>query len=231
MSVMNWFGGQALKSLTRYYCRSAEDWERWWEKRKEGFVLPPPAPPEDALAKKDKGSTTAEFYGIPIRSHRVVFVLDVSGSMNSLFGTGSTRIKVARQSLKTALKKVDKECLVNVIFFDSKVRSYAKRGVLIGRKGELDKLLKYVDKARPLGGTNIHGALLAAFADPRVDTVFLLSDGDPSTGEITDVQDLGDDILRKNRSRRIRIHCVAVGLESPLLERLARESDGRYVKY
>lgn len=223
--------GRALQSLTRYYCRNAEDWERWWEKNQEGFVLPPPAPADPDLAKKNKGSTTAEFYGIPIHSHRVVFVLDVSGSMNEVFGTGTTRIKVARESLKTALKKVDKDCIVNVIFFDSKVRSYAKKGVPIQRKGELEKLLAYVDKARPLGGTNIHGALLAAFEDPRVDTVFLLSDGDPSAGEITDVQDLGDDIQRKNRSRRIRIHCVAVGLESPLLERLARESDGRYVKY
>ncbi len=223
--------GQALKSLTRYYCRTAEDWERWWEKQKDGFVLPPPAPAEPDTANKGKGSTVAEFYGIPVRSHRVVYVLDVSGSMSAQFGTGSTRIKVARESLKTALKKADKSSLVNVIFFDNKVRSYAKKSVPIRRKGELNKLLAYVDKARPLGGTNIHGALLAAFKDPRVDTIFLLSDGDPSTGEITDIQDLATAILRLNRARRVKIHCVAVGLESPLLRRLAGSTGGQYVKY
>ena len=225
--------GRALQSLTRYYCRTAQDWERWWAKNSEGFVLPPPAPLQqtEEQKKNEKGRTTAEFYGIPVHSHRVVYVLDVSGSMNKQFGTGSTRIQVARESLKTALKKTDKRSLVNIIFFDSVVRSYAKKSVPIGRKGELDKLLAYVDKAKPLGGTNLHGALVAALKDPRVDTIFLLSDGDPSTGDITDIQALGNDILRRNRARRVRIHCIAVGLESPLLRRLSDATDGRYVKY
>jgi hypothetical protein len=67
-----------------------------------------------------------------------------------------------------------------------------------------------------------------AFADPDVDTIFLLSDGSPSSGPITDVQELADTIQHWNRSRKVIIHTIAIGNDSPFLERLAKESGGLY---
>ncbi|MEZ5989414.1 MAG: VWA domain-containing protein [Planctomycetota bacterium] len=216
----------ALASLTRFYKNTAEEWERWWKEHAEGFELPPPA---EEPVRSSADATQAEFYGIPIFSKRITFVLDTSGSMGERVGTGTTRIRVAREALKAALRRIPPDARVNVVFFDTVVRAYAKRLVEVGR--ELDQLVAFVDKAEPLGATNLWEALLAGFDDQAVDTLFVLSDGEPSAGEITDPELLGDEILRRNRLRRLRIHTVSVGLDSALLRRLAEASGGRAVRY
>ena len=37
-------------------------------------------------------------------------------------------------------------------------------------------------------------------------------------------------VRRENETRRIAIHCVAIGMESELLRKLAAENGGRYVR-
>jgi hypothetical protein len=91
------------------------------------------------------------------------------------------------------------------------------------------KALGAVKGLTPTGSTNIHDALEAAFADQEVDTIYLLSDGYPSAGKIRDPNLLADAVARWNRSRRIRIHTIAVGSTSPMLQRLSSESGARHV--
>ena len=221
---------KALGSLTRLNFLRQAQWDKWWEKEKDGFLLPPPEE-KKIVDKKPKSGTSAEFYGIPVVSRRVIYCLDVSGSMAAKVGTGSSRIVIARQALLNALKNGDRQSLVNIIFFDNKINHYARKMVPLKRKGELEKLSAFVKKAQPLGGTNIYAALRAALKDPRVDTIFLLSDGQPSTGDIVNPKDLGDYILRANRSRRIVFNCISVGEDSALLKRLAAASGGSYVRF
>ena len=64
--------------------------------------------------------------------------------------------------------------------------------------------------------------------DPNVDTVYLLSDGEPSAGEVINAEDIADEILRWNRLRQIVIHTIGFGIDSQLLQRLADESGGIY---
>jgi Mg-chelatase subunit ChlD len=62
------------------------------------------------------------------------------------------------------------------------------------------------------------------------DTLFLLSDGNPSTGKIEDIQELRDEVLAWNLGRSIRIHCVNVGdADARLLRALASSSGGTYL--
>ena len=72
-------------------------------------------------------------------------------------------------------------------------------------------------------------AVELAFRDPNVDTIYLLTDGQPSAGRIINVDDLADQVQRWNYSRQIVVHGISVGLDSKLLQRLARESGGQYV--
>ena len=73
-----------------------------------------------------------------------------------------------------------------------------------------------MDGQRAAGGTNVYDALAAAFDDDRIDTIYLLTDGDPSAGEIVDAGTLREEVARWNSIRGIRIHCIAVGKDSPL---------------
>lgn len=225
----------ALASLTRLYYHQARDWDRWWKRDGKTFVLPPP---EDKTAKKSSARsgngnqvssrTSATFYGIPVLSDRVVYCVDVSGSMSAQTGTGITRLKVAQEALIAALKSSPKQSLVNVIFFESGVHPYESKSISLKRKANLQELIKFTRRQTPRGGTNIHGALVKAMEDTRVDTIFLLSDGAPSAGEITDADQLVADIARRNRSRRIVFHCISIGMESAMLRKLAAATNGRY---
>lgn len=224
---------RALAGLTRLYFHEAADWQRWWDKEGAAFELPPP---EKAQQKKKRrgparqvtSRTSATFYGIPVISERVIYCLDVSGSMNAQAGSGSTRLKVAQAALIEALRRSPRTSVVNVIFFETRVDPYAKKVVSLKQKGVLARLSQFINKQTPRGGTNIHAALLQALEDERVDTIYLLSDGAPSAGAITDIQQLADDIRRRNRTRKIVIHGISIGTESRLLERLAAESGGLY---
>jgi predicted protein tyrosine phosphatase len=79
-----------------------------------------------------------------------------------------------------------------------------------------------------VGSTNIFDALEKAFTDQDVDTIYLLTDGEPSAGRIKDVESILDEIRRWNRTRQIVIHCIAIGIDSNLCKRLAAENGGSY---
>ncbi len=93
------------------------------------------------------------------------------------------------------------------------------------------------------GRTNIYGALAAAFKvsgigtydkhyDTAVDTIFLLSDGRPTTGELTNTQEILAEIQRLNSLRRVVIHTINFGKDpvgAGLLQGLANQNGGTFV--
>ena len=227
----------ALASLTRLFYQDAKAWERWWQRDGASFVLPPkeeaPKPERGRGAGRNPGQnvgagTSASFYGIPILSSRVVYCIDVSGSMSAKVGTGITRLEIAKGALLSALQSSPKKSLINVIFFENVVHPYDKKSVALDNKAKFADIEKFPRRQTPRGGTNIHGALVAALEDPAVDTVFLLSDGAPSAGEITDPKLLVEDIVRRNRSRRVVFHCISIGGDSAMMRDLAGATGGKY---
>ena len=63
-----------------------------------------------------------------------------------------------------------------------------------------------------------------------MDTIVLLTDGQPSVGEVTDTQEIRSRIERMNRTRKVLIHCVSVGRKSRFLRLLAEENGGIYTE-
>lgn len=72
----------ALWVLTGQDFDVIDDWKQWWEPRKSDFD--PKASPHEGktgVKRKRRGEDDPEFWGVPIESKNVVFVLDTSGSM------------------------------------------------------------------------------------------------------------------------------------------------------
>jgi len=163
-----------------------------------------------------------------VRSDRVVFVVDVSGSMNQPFGTGGgTRLDEAKRQLVRVLGLLPKKAKVNVVAFGNGAVTLADTLQTIDEKRR--KAAEEWTKALECrGATNVFAAMQRAFADLEVDTIFLLTDGQPSTGEITAPGPLADAIAAWNLGRGVRIHTVAIGGKSDFLERLARDSGGEH---
>ena len=91
-------------------------------------------------------------------------------------------------------------------------------------------LTTHLLRQKPTGGTNLYDGLEEALIDREVDTILLLSDGIPVGGRYVSTPDILRAIRRLNQTRRVVIHCVSLGRDSPLLRSLAEEHGGQYVR-
>ncbi|MCA9314644.1 MAG: HEAT repeat domain-containing protein [Planctomycetes bacterium] len=223
----------ALFDLTgQPFYDDATVWRRWWEGAKDGFEVPAerPQPPDEHV-----GGTQAGFFGLPIKSERVVFVVDQSGSMSAEMGEPGedgkrkNRLDMAITEVLQAAARMAPRGHVNVILFDTTIRPWKDDLQRLDSRNA-NALKSHLEKQRPMGGTNIYDALEAALRTPEVDSVFLLSDGVPGAGKYVTTPDILKAVRRENQTRRIAIHTVSLGMESDLLRRLAQENAGRYVR-
>jgi HEAT repeat protein len=222
--------GETLFNLTgENLLDAAAAWRRWWTERGATFAVPP-APP---VSRPDaSGGTVARFYGLPVRTERVCFILDRSDSMEGIHaGSGEkrTRLQVAVQELLAAVERLPDRARVNVVLFDDDAESWRKSLAPL-TAGNRDALRGFLEKQTPRGGTNLFDGLEAALLMDGIDTIFLLSDGAPSRGRYRDAGAIARAVRQLNQTRRIAIHTVAIGIDSPLLRRLAEESGGRYAR-
>jgi len=216
------------------------DWRVWWNEVGDEWIPPTQSPSTDIDEEKSLGTAVRQgLYG-EIVSERVMFLLDVSGSMLAETSVGGSRIEVARKELQRALETgLDPKSKFSVVAFSEDVLRLSPR-LVKAKGGTLKKALEFVSKLSAGGETNSFGALEAAFADRDVDTIYLLSDGSPTVGEETSGTLILDAVNRWNRYRGTRIHCIGLFAgDAPnqdearareFLRRLAHDNQGRYTE-
>lgn len=88
---------QTLEDLTKESFATAADWRNFWEPRRGSFERPTTGdvkrPAEDATRRRERPT----FFGSELRSNRLVFVIDVSGSMTAADPPGRTTTGGARR--------------------------------------------------------------------------------------------------------------------------------------
>lgn len=234
--------GKALWRLSgQPFGTNAAAWKRWWEEAGPGFE--PISTAElgrlsgEEEERRQRGSTAAaDFFGLHIESKRVLFVLDVSGSMEMPFSApgadapGLSRMQVAKREIAEALASLDADTRFNLISFSNGVDHWAHDGIQSAAPQAIEQVNEYVDRLGVGGGTNLYGALREAFGDPEVDTIVLLSDGQPEGGEIDDPGLIRAEVAGWNEFRHLTIHTVAVGERLEILEWLAADSGGLHVQ-
>lgn len=236
----------ALRRLTgRHLGWEAEPWRRFLEQAPADFLaladaanLTPPPPP----------TSSVRYYGVTTASQRLLFVTDLSGSMNfatsqRYAGTRSTsRLARTQTELLHLLEGLDESRSFNLLTFASHVSSW-KRTLARASAATVRHAVDEVKGYRADGATNVSAALTVALDmaeqsldDPRAvddpDTVFFLSDGAPSEGEIRDFDLLVDLLAERNRNLELRLHCVSLTsdpAERAFLDRLAQQTGGRCV--
>lgn len=154
----------------------------------------------------------------------VVFVLDTSGSMAE-----AGKMEKARAALLfgvRALRPADRFNVINFAGEEHLMTSGLLQADSAGRAmGE-----EFISKLRPVGGTNINGALVAAMSQfdrserPRI--LVFMTDGLPTVGE-TKVQSIVDN-AREARIPGVRLFTFGVGYDvnTALLDKLAAENGG-----
>ncbi len=233
--------GDVLWRLTaKPFGKSQKMWELWWQDEGSGFQLVS----ESELKKQErevevqrlKQVTRSSFFGIRIESHRVVFIIDVSGSMEELCrgkyvgAKGEKRMDVAKRELIKCLSGLDKKSFFNIVNFADGVRTWREQ-ISEYTAENLDDAKAYVSKFTAGGGTNLHGAMREAFDDPDVDTIYVLSDGEPTVGDTTDPTRIRNEVRAWTKHRNVVIHAIAVGGNLRILEWLAADTGGSYVHF
>jgi len=238
-----------LQSLTK--CVFPEDrpdqWQAWWKDNQTTLQVAAAAEPVrlDRLAKGEQTVANA-FFGIPVAGSRVVFVVDISGSMMfKLVRQGGTGVdteypnkwELARSELHGAIDKLGSDCAFNVVFFSTGANAWKPKPVPASPANK-KAFFAHLDKVRPDGGTNVWSALELALGprsmDPAVrltgdvDELFVLSDGLPSLGEVVDPAHILRTVQSLNEVSRVRINTVYIGGDP---EEEARMTRGRGPKW
>ena len=179
-------------------------WKSWLEEQDDSFTLPSRTVAEQmraAALPSGKRYAPTPFFGLEIPSDHVVFVLDKSESM--YHGRWDSAVKQARIFLEGA----DVTTHFGLIEFDEHVRAWREK-LSAAKPGHVELALRFLDRTRPTGATDIVGALRAALRVKRADTLVLLSDGLSNRGEPHEPDAIRATMLEENRYARLSIHTI-----------------------
>jgi len=259
-----------LQELSGEKHQFAEEWVGWW--KGHGRHIPPKGATTDPNAKPDetkKPKPGHRFYGIRTQTKRVLYVIDMSGSMKKevedlsrkgpITGKketdmpveGKTRWEVARNELKRAIGNLSSKTEFTIIFFNHSIQPW-KTEMIPATPANKKEVFEFVDKIDPRGATYTLGALRQAFAlagaevskgstkreGPKVDTIFLLSDGGPTDAKMSGATAMPPDpileqVAEWNKDLGIVIHTIAVHTDEVgtyFLKQLAAQNHGVFVE-
>lgn len=236
-----------------------EGWTYWWKENREAYATGAKrlakggaaAPPEEKGPAKERVS----YYGITTYSRRVLYVLDISGSMNDAGGgpEGLARVDEAKKELLRSIRELDSGCAFTVYAFGDSVQKW-KPALAKATAEAKEDVRKWIDALEAASWTNTYAALedalRASAANPKndmgadyaqaADTIFLLTDGAPTTPQGKNVDASGkpewhrvlEAVRDWNREKRVVVHAIGVGdvIQADFLAALARENGGRFVR-
>ncbi|MEZ6008754.1 MAG: VWA domain-containing protein [Planctomycetota bacterium] len=179
--------GAALKDLTGENFEPFPDvWAKWWEEHRADFE----AGVEVTGRHVEKFEPT-HFYGLPIHSDRIIFVIDISNSMKLKTENGNPaekwkapppttggdapppppppeeilsgpKIDVAKHELKKAIEKLPPETTFTIIAFNGGATAW-KDDLLAATDKNKQDAFTWVRALKPYSSTYIEGALRRAF--------------------------------------------------------------------
>lgn len=171
-----------------------------------------------------------QYYGIDIHSQRMMFIIDHSGSMEDYWG-GMSRLARAKLELIKVIRELPEETEFAIMFYETNVRIWRKSLVTATESNKLEA----INFVRRLGfgdRTNTYGALRQALTfDKDLETVFLLTDGQPTIGETVEPQKILVDILGRNRFRHLNFNTIGIAVNpntEAFLRQLATGTGGEY---
>ena len=170
------------------------------------------------------------YYGIDIEAKRILFIIDHSGSMRAPAYRG-TRLARAKQTLIEAITELPADHEFGIIFFEKVVREWEDELVFASDSNK-QAAIRFVMRLGLGSSTNTYGALRRSMTfDDDLEAVFLLTDGAPTTGDITAPKGILNDIGHRNRMRHLKINTIGIGLNAPtrnFLKALAEHCGGEF---
>lgn len=157
----------------------------------------------------------------PKIKREVTLVLDRSGSM------GGRKIEQAREAALQVLAGLEDGEAFNIIVYDATVELFSAKPVVKSRETAA-KAEAFIRSIQSTGGTNLHAALQEALrqepTEGMLPLVLFLTDGFPTVGQTSELAIRELAIKQNPHTRRVFTFGVGVGVNTPLLERVASVS-------
>ncbi|MBC8405835.1 MAG: HEAT repeat domain-containing protein [Planctomycetes bacterium] len=215
---------------------TSASWSRWLNNQSDDYELPEIDKAKAMLktleakqvADNDKyGAVT--YHNIPVQSGGVIFILDRSKSMGEKFSFNAQLLhEYFSQELIATIKSLRGDHHFNLIFFSDRATSW-KPNLVQADEQSKKAAVEYVAHLRPGGSTQLAKAIELAFLDKDVQQIYIMTDGDPSGGEMMKATII-DRVMELNRHRRIRIHTIVAGdVHGEFLKELATTHGGTCV--
>jgi hypothetical protein len=223
----------------------ARAWKEFWEREKDHIVVPV------TLPKNRPETTRATFFGLQVTGGSVGFLIDSSGSMEDApSGTvaatrkgrgNATRLGAAKEQIVVAVQAMPPDSTYSLFTFADKAHAWTSVPVK-PTPHTLRSLTELLSRLQPKGSTNLFDGLVMALqlreqrygerVTTRLDELFVLSDGEPTAGQLKDGDLLLQVVREANRYAKVRINTVftGVGEGAELLRRLAEENGGVFVQ-
>ncbi|HEV3027481.1 MAG TPA: HEAT repeat domain-containing protein, partial [Planctomycetota bacterium] len=222
---------ELLKKLTRADRHGDfAAWSAWWEKNDNEVLAGTYIPPAAEMALRQMAPVTM-FYGIPVHSTKVVFIIDTSLSMKEPSDwkpeiqekdeklDGERAIDIARYELRRIIRGLPDGASYDIIGMYGRLALLSEKWV-ISSTATREKAVKFVNALEIKTGTDVHGAMIRALdfsggnwnTPPRedsVDSVFILTDGIPSVG-LMDRSQIADRIVDAARFKRIAVTTIVI---------------------
>ncbi len=152
-----------------------------------------------------------------------------------------TKIGIAKEELIYSVQALDPRATFNVVLFNSVIRAWKKSPVPANESNK-GRAISLIRNATPDKETNYYDAFRQVFGLARdempgsrfkktPDTVFFLTDGQPTVGDITGTDELLSWFRQENRFAQLRCHVIAFGskgLDIHFLTTLATENGGKF---
>jgi HEAT repeat protein/VWA domain-containing protein len=148
-------------------------------------------------------------------------------------------LDLAKAQLVFVIGQLDRRQAFDIIIFSDEAEAWQGRLIPASPMARA-RAVNYVERLDVIGATNSYGALELAFSLARkgktptsryqtgADTIFFISDGQPSVGKCVDGDDILAEVRSWNRSRKIKIHVVGLNHSVPFLRKLAAQNNGKY---
>lgn len=193
-----------LQELTGQPIEQPGVWAQWWRDNRESFAFP-----EGRGVPSRKSPTTVSYNGLPVDSDHAAFLIDKSVMMQQqLQSKGMPKEEAAVAELARVLELLDEKITFNVYNYEETIEAFGKKAVKLTSKTR-KRALTFAAAPSKGKAKDIWLALDTVVPDPTLDTVYLLSSGEPDIGLYVHYNRVTRHLADLNRFYKVTVHTVA----------------------
>ncbi|MEA2041137.1 MAG: VWA domain-containing protein [Bacteroidota bacterium] len=196
---------------------------------------------ENKIEKNAKGIVVSKATNIVANQVEDKIGGEIGGLVSKKIKKSLTKLEKAKKKIIPVINGFTDEHYFTIILFENDIKLW-KNGMVQATGFNKKSGVAHVKALKSGGGTNISDALEMAFdlagdgtSDPskslNVETIFLLTDGEPTAGKYTNPDDILEKVSVWNPNRRVTVHAIGLGdnHDKEFMRKIAEQNNGVYI--